>query len=99
MLKKIVSVFVVLIMAFHVNAFHVMAIDNAKGVDKRTVRDVGKGTHGYFATPEGEMAIADRAYANNVEIVSVIVSKIVLAYFRIKKGCWCVAKLGFLKMC
>lgn len=72
--KKLLALFLVLIMAFQMNAQGVAATDDAHEVEKQTVRDVGKGTDGYFMTPEGEDTIPSRAYANNTKLVYVIVA-------------------------
>jgi len=71
--RKLLALFMILIMAFQVNAHHAMAAD-VQDVEKLTVRDVGKGTDGYFITPEGDTAIANRTYANNTKLVYVIVA-------------------------
>lgn len=75
MVKKIVSICMVLLLAVQFQGQCVLATDDSgQNVTKITVRDVGRGTDGFLATPEGDTAIANRAYANNLKIVSVIVA-------------------------
>ncbi|MCI8339863.1 MAG: leucine-rich repeat domain-containing protein [Lachnospiraceae bacterium] len=72
--RKLLALFLVLLMAFLINGQSVAVAGDAQEVKNQTVRDVGKGTDGYFMTPEGEVAISSRAYANNTKLVYVIVA-------------------------
>ena len=72
--RRLLALFLVLLMVFQINGQSTAAADSAQEVEKQTVRDMGKGTDGYFVTPEGDVTISSRAYANNTKLVYVIVA-------------------------
>ncbi len=75
MTRRIISFLLLLLLTFQFQGQSVVAEGNpGQSAEKQTVRDVGRGTDGFLATPEGDATIASRAYANNVKIVSVIVA-------------------------
>ena len=72
--RRLLALFLVLLMVFQINGQSTAAADSAQEVEKQTVRDMGNGTDGYFVTPEGDVTISSRAYANNTKLVYVIVA-------------------------
>jgi len=73
MLKKVLSVFLALLVVSQVNVQSVSATD-VYDTGKETVRTLDKNNAGHLLTPEGLTVISERAYANRTKITRVVVA-------------------------